>query len=175
VTRATQALSQEDLAGAILRAMSARAPGRALVRPEAALEPVDAAELLLRSVHGIQRIQRAFEAYITQHEHTLSAKRHRGALGVYLETVKTLAKVLHELVAAQTKLSEWVGAEELRKLTVTTFDRLVDRLAEVGQPVTPAEAAALAKTLYLEELQGRIVLLRTSRRGAPAAEEGDRE
>lgn len=163
VTRAIQALSQEELAAATLQAMSVRTPERPLVRPEAALESVDAAELLLHSLRGIQRIQRAFEGYIAQHEHTLSAKRHRGALGVYFEAVKTLAKAVHELVATQAKLSEWVGAEELRRLVVTTFDRLPARLTELNRPVTPLEAAELVKALYLEEFQGRIVLLRQSR------------
>jgi hypothetical protein len=67
------------------------------------------------------------------------------------------------LVATQAKLSEWVGADELRKIIVTTFDRLPTRLAALDRPATPLEAAQLVKELYLEELQGRIVLLRQSR------------
>jgi hypothetical protein len=142
--------------------MTVKVPKRPLVRPETALEPVDAAELLLRSVGGIQRIQQAFEGYIARHEHTLSAKRHRGALGVYFEAVRTLAKAVHELVATQAKLSEWVGVEELRRLVVTTFDEL----AQIDRPVWPAEA----RDLYLQKFQAKVVLLRAIRRPPPQAD-----
>jgi hypothetical protein len=172
VTRAIRALTQEELAQATLRAMAVKAPARALVRPEPLIEPVDAAETLLASVHGLRRIQEVFRQYIEEHRATLTSKKHRAALALYMESAKALAKVVHELVVTQGKLAEWVGAEELRKLVVTTFDRLPARLEALGKPVTPLEAAQMAKALYLEELQGRIVLLRQGRRLEGVSESG---
>ena len=49
-------------------------------------------------------------------------------------------------------------------MIVATFDRLPAQLETLGRPVTPLEAAGLAKALYLEAFQGRIVLLRQGRR-----------
>jgi hypothetical protein len=84
-------------------------------------------------VHGLQRIQEVSRVYIERHRET-TAKKHRAALTPYLEAAKALAQVVHELVVIQGKLAEWVGAEELRKIIVTTFDRLPDRLAELDRP-----------------------------------------
>ena len=53
---------------------------------------------------------------------------------------------------------------------MATFDQLATRLELLSGPVPPLEAAQMAKQIYLEELQGRIILLRQGRRHIDPAE-----
>ena len=114
--------------------MAVRIPDYRFVRSNIPIEPVDATEALLASVQGIRVIQATFEKYIRAHTEELTAPGHRPKIEVYLEASKVMPKAVDEIVAAQAKLSEWVGAEELRRLVVQTFEQLPVRLeAWVGR------------------------------------------
>ena len=154
VRRSIKALDHAQLAAAVMKGMSLKTKATSLVGVQAVLEPIDAPATLLKSVAGIQRIQGAFEQYIAKHEAKLTGKKHRGALFVYLETVKTLSKGVQTLANVQAKLVEWAGVEELRKLIVETLEEL----ETLERPIQPGEV----KALFLAKFQARIILLRQS-------------